>query len=258
MAFSNNDWEFLLIGSPNDLCSLSNSRSGHYFHIYNLPDDLLDCDVDDYRMKSIYCNNETDLEIVWQIGYELISLFNGAARLRDVNFRKLEIDRLWNKEQDVEYRPNQNLIGMLGKPDLPRHQIAEQMCRTNNDDRLVFLNLATEHEDVYLLLKLFDLEPSWINNYKIMETVESLAIREELDLQICKSTRKSFTNVANNFSISGFDSRHGFKEVVKINKTAVLTLNEANIFIRDIATSYFIKKYNMLSWQGANETGASA
>lgn len=258
MAYSNNDWEFLLNGSPNDLWSLSKSQSSHYFHIYDVPDHLLDCDVNDYRMKTIYCNNETDLETVWQIGYELISLFNGAARFMNVNFRKLEIDRLWNKEQDAEYRPNQNLIGMLGKPDLPHHQIAEEMCRTNNDDRLAFLNLATENEDVYLLLKLFDLEPSWINNYKIMETVESLAKREDLDLDICKSTRKSFTNVANNFSISGFDSRHGFKQVVKENKTPVLTLDDANIFIRDVAKSYVIKKYNKSSQQDASEAGASA
>lgn len=247
MVYRNNDWEFLLRGNPNDLWSLSKSHSSHYFHIYDVPNHLLGCDVNDYRMKTIYCNNETDLELVWQVGYELISLFNGAARFIDVNFRKLEIERLWYKEQDVSYRANKNLIGMLGKPNLSRHRIEEEMGRARGDDRLTFLNLATENEDFYLLLKLFDLEPSWIDNYKILETVESLAKREELDLDICKSTRKSFTNVANNFSISGFDSRHGFKQVVKENKTPVMNLEDANSFIRDVAKSYVIKKYNKSS-----------
>jgi hypothetical protein len=39
--------------------------------------------------------------------------------------------------------------------------------------------------------------------------------------------RKSFTNVANNFSLSGIDSRHGFRNEVKENKTEKMTLEQA-------------------------------
>jgi hypothetical protein len=87
------------------------------------------------------------------------------------------------------------------------------------------------------------METSWMTYYKIMETVETFAQNKCIELGATKSTRKRFTNTANNFSLSGFDSRHGFKEAVKQNKTDSMTIDEAYSFVSEMAKEYLKKAY---------------
>ena len=256
LSFKDNEWEFLLKGNPQFLRGLSETRGSHYFHLYEVLNHHLDCSVDDYRMKSVYCNSETDLNLVWQVGYELISLFNGAASLFDVNHWKIEIEKLWNEEREVDWVGKIDAAGLLGKPDLNRMQIQKEHESSQlEDDRFGFVNLATENEDIYFILKYFGMEPSWSTYYKLLETMESYATEAKIDLQIVPAERKSFTNVANNFSLSGLNSRHGFKQVVKTNKTQQMTLETAHQFIRKIARTYIKSKYNKSSKRDA-VTGA--
>ena len=94
-----------------------------------------------------------------------------------------------------------------------------------------------------MILKYLDLDRSWANYYKLMETVDSHAALKKLQLTDVPADRKAFTNTANNFSLAGFDSRHGFKQIVKANKTPAMKLEEAHAYITGLCKRYLQAAY---------------
>lgn len=234
-----NDWEFLLRGNSMDLRELSTKLGSGYFHVYEEPSPTLDCSVDDYRMTSLYCNDQEDARIAWQYGYELVSLYNGAKAMVHVDHRKIEIEKIWLGGREVKWHERDPVRALLGKPRLTRSQVAqEHMVASSGGRSLLLLNLATEHQDIYIILKYFDMPAGWENYYKILESVESFAKLHGIDVQLNKKSRANFTNVANNYSLAGFSARHGFEVVLKENKTGQMTYEESHNFIRQIARTY--------------------
>lgn len=78
-----------------------------------------------------------------------------------------------------------------------------------------------------------------MNYYKILESIEEFAKKYSLNIHSkTEAKRKSFTNTANNYSLSGLNSRHGFKDFIKENKTPAMTLTDAHNFISTIAKEY--------------------
>lgn len=84
---------------------------------------------------------------------------------------------------------------------------------------------------------------SWTTYYKLMEAVETFAKDRGVELEIVKNERKAFTNTSNNFSRSGFDSRHGFKEVTKKNNTSAMSLEDGYSFVTKMTKTYIKKVY---------------
>lgn len=234
-----NRWEFLIEGGSypllDSMCSFSNSA---YFQVYEKLDFMNDCSVQDYRFTSIYCNDEDDSDTVWQIGYELVSLFNGANRLFDKNFLKIRIDQLWLNGNRQKFCENYRLCGLLGKPYDPDRVVFAELQRSQPNTALKLLIRATESEGFYSLLKYFDMEQDWATYYKILESVEEWSKKKGQKLCVNSSERKRFTNAANNYSLTGIHSRHGFKEQIKKNKTAPMDLDDAHDFIRNVAEKY--------------------
>jgi hypothetical protein len=232
-------WEFLLEGGSysllSSMCSFSDSA---YFQVYEELDFMNDCSVQDYRFTSIYCNDEDDSDTVWQIGYELVSLFNGAHRLFREDFREVWIEQLWLNGNRQNFCKNYGISGLLGRPDDSDKLVATELKKVQPNSALGLLVKATEHEDVYLLLKYFDMEQNWVTYYKILETVEEWSKKKGQRLCVDSDERKRFTNVANNYSLSGIHSRHGFKANLKKNKTSAMSLDEAHTFIRNLAKQY--------------------
>lgn len=105
------------------------------------------------------------------------------------------------------------------------------------------LLLATENEDVYMVLKYLHLGRGWADYYKLMETIDSNAAIKGLTLPDDDKLRKSFTKTANNFSLAKFDSRHGFKKVLKQNKTPALNIEEGHRFVTSLARNYLLAAY---------------
>ncbi len=237
MNLIKNEWEFLLKGNPMGLRHICHESVNMYFYVYETLNHYLDCSVDDFRMTSSFCDGEEDLRLIWQIGYELISLFNGAAILDSVDFRKIEIEKLLNKEREVKWFPKEETIGLLNKSGFVNTTAIPR------DARLWLVDLATTNEDVYLILKYFEMDQGWQTYYKLMETLETFAKNESITLTATPEVRASFTNVANNYSLSGLSSRHGFKVQVKENKSEKMSLDEAHIFIRNMAKDYLKQKY---------------
>ncbi|MEE4461383.1 hypothetical protein V2S84_04435, partial [Azotobacter chroococcum] len=81
-------WEFMLNGDTQEFRQYARQQGTAYFNIYGGVDHWLDCPNDDFRMTTVYCDGETDETVAWQIGYELISLFNGASILFSRSYRK--------------------------------------------------------------------------------------------------------------------------------------------------------------------------
>jgi hypothetical protein len=237
-------WEFMLNGDTREFRQYAREQRTDYFNIYGGVNDWLDCENDDFRMTSVYCDGETDSTAVWQLGYELISIFNGASILFSKNYRKASISKLLNNNIEVSYVKKMGIYALLGKPSINSHKMIEGFHNYIIYNRqFTLLHLATENEDVYFILKYLDMNPDWSSYYKLMEAIETFAKKSCINLETNQSERKSFTNTANNFSLSGFDSRHGFKELAKRNNTESMTLDQAYTFVTTMAKIYLQKRY---------------
>ncbi|CAN7775897.1 hypothetical protein [Caballeronia sp. LjRoot31] len=240
------DWEFVVDGNPHELRDLSESLGTAYFRVHGGIDHYLDCRNDDFRMSTLYAQDETESHTVWQVGYELVGLFNGASALLTYNIRRMSIPSLLYKGSSagVKWEPMESSAALLGPPPFSQQRIDEEQ---EHGRRLSFkfslIHLATENQDVYFILKYLNMEASWVSYYKLLEAVEQFAAAKSIALGTDEKTRKAFTNTANNFSLSGFDSRHGFKQAIKQNKTASMTLEEAHAFVTSVVKTFLKKAY---------------
>jgi len=238
------DWEFMLDGNTQEFRQRASETGSDYFNIYGGVDDWLDCPNDDFRMTTLYCENETDPDVAWQVGYELISLFNGASILFRKEYRKASIYKLLHKGTPVSFAANRGTTGLLGKPPVSQDRIRREYENGSRSSiKFSLMHLATEHKDAYFILKYLDMEASWTTYYKLMEAIETFANEKNIELGTSKKTRRSFTNTANNFSLSGFDSRHGFKELAKQNNTESMSIEEGHAFVSSMAKEYLQKAY---------------
>jgi hypothetical protein len=243
-------WEFLLDGDTQEFRNLAPRRGTRLLNIYGGVDDWLDCPNDDFRMTTIYSEGESNPSVVWQVGNELISLFNGASVLFQRDYRKASIYKLLYNGREASSAPDEGSLdlvvptALLGPPECSPEQLSEEFSHAKLQGiRFQLIHLATENQDVYYILKYLDMEAGWSTYYKLLEAVEFFATKNSVDLGIVDSMRRSFANTANNFSLSGFDSRHGFKELVKENKTASMSIHEGYRFVANLAKRYLKTMY---------------
>lgn len=111
-------WEFYLDGDSRYFRGYSEGRKNLYFDIYGGIDHYHDCMNDDFRLSSVYFDDEDDPEVVWQIGYELASLYNGVSSILSENVRKLELADLLHHGVRVGKPQKRNVLALLGKPNI--------------------------------------------------------------------------------------------------------------------------------------------
>ena len=104
------------------------------------------------------------------------------------------------------------------------------------------ISLAASDTGIYYLLRLFSFDMTWGNIYKILETIETLAIRDGFDLKIVKSERDALTNAANNFSLTGLEACHGLKLAGKPNNSPRATRAQAFNTVRTASRRYLQSK----------------
>lgn len=110
------DWEFLLNGNLQELRGLSEGLGTGYLNIYGGIDHWHDCPNDDFRMTTMYAQDEADADAIWQMGYELLSIYNGASELFQMNAQKLSIHELLHKDVAVAYVAPRNVNALLNPP----------------------------------------------------------------------------------------------------------------------------------------------
>lgn len=234
-------------------------------HIYTEPDMIGDGHSDDRRFNTFHCNSVDDDRVAWMIGLELTSLLRGLVTIvwgehyqRDIYL----LNMIRNDGEYVEY-PNYKCGSDISIPldlyqcmgnDLNNNlEYSERIEYLRNAKMNIFnssLYLAQNNIGLYLILKYFSEPLTWMSLYKIMETLETLEKHHESDWKIPYSSqdRAKFTNPANNFSVLGIDSRHGFKkDSLKPNGGPKMELNEAKEMFTNAAKSYL--KYKMCELQ---------
>lgn len=242
------DWEFMIDGDPHLLRGLTEQRGTQYFSLGGGVDHYNDCKNDDFRMNTLYAQDETDPYVVWQVGQELVNLLNGAFAVYNMGVQKFSIHRLLHRERPIFGQQVQAYAGLLGKPQFPQARLDEELEHARKlYMEFTLLHLATENQDVYFILKYLSMGPGWVAYYALMESIEESAKAKSITLATNAATQKSFTNTANNFSLSGFDSRHGFKQVVKANKTPSMTLEDGHRFVTSMVKDYIEKAYGLKS-----------
>ncbi len=216
----------------------------HHFQGHDRIDYWNDCRNDHFSFNSIYFEGEQDEELVWQVAYELLSLFNGASELFERGYRKLSIHSISLRGLSLNYRDQLVAQGLLERPQISPARREEELQKAKKaSSRHTMLLLATENEDVYMILKYLDLGRGWADYYKLMETIDSYAAIKSLTVPDDDKLRTSFTNTANNFSLAKFDSRHGFKKVLKQNKTPAMNIEEGHRYVTGLARNYLLAAY---------------
>eukprot|EP01030_Chromulinospumella_sphaerica_P000029 gene29-34_t len=121
------DWEFMIDGDPHLLRGLTEQRGTQYFSLGGGVDHYNDCKNDDFRMNTLYAQDETDPYVVWQVGQELVNLLNGAFA-----------------------------------PQFPQARLDEELEHARKlYMEFTLLHLATENQDVYFILKYLSMGPGW-------------------------------------------------------------------------------------------------
>ncbi|WP_116894752.1 hypothetical protein [Pseudomonas savastanoi] len=244
--FKQEDWEVELTGNGQDLYGMAKcGGSPDYFRIWGGTDHVNDCPSNDFSFNSLYFNGQRDPEVIWQLAYELVSIFNGASELFTFRSRKQTIRGIYFHEKRVRTREQARVISLLGRPSMHQFKWDEHMSKAMQmSARLGLLILATENEDIYMMLKYLGLESSWSNYYKLLETMETHAELKGMTIPGTKADRGRFTNNANNFSLVGYDARHGLKPLSdRENTVAVMTLEEAHAFITGRCKGYLNTVY---------------
>lgn len=244
--FKQEDWEVELAGNGNDLYGMTRGGgSPDYFRIWGGTDHGNDCPSNDFSFNSLYFNGQRDPEVIWQLAYELVSIFNGASELFTFRSRKQSIRGIYFHGKPVRTREQARVISLLGRPSMHQFKWNEHMSNAMQmSARLGLLILATENEDIYMMLKYLGLESSWSNYYKLLETMETHAELKGMKIPGARADRGRFTNNANNFSLVGYDARHGLQPLSnRENTVAVMTLQEAHAFITGRCKGYLNTVY---------------
>ncbi|AVI82393.1 hypothetical protein YA0016_20815 [Pseudomonas syringae] len=233
------DWEVLLNGDPQEIRQLCTwGHSINYFRLWGGVDDWNDCPNDDFRFNSNLFEGQTQ-EGVWQITYELLSLFNGASTLLEREPYKLSIYKILLEGGELTRQEKRNIPGMLTKPAVSSQAWADDLRKAlGTSQKISLMMLAAEHEDIYLFLKFLDQDSSWITYYKILDTLETWERRKGLKAFRSKRKEKKFTCSANNFSLNGFDARHGFQEMMQQPAQVSMTIDEGHQFITGLVKDY--------------------
>ena len=239
--FKQEDWEVELAGNGQDLYGISRGGgSSDYFRIWGGVDHQNDCPTNDYSFNSLYFNDQRDPEVIWQLAYELVNIFNGASELFSFQARKQTVREIYFLGKRVSRRQQARVIALLERPRMSQHMWEKRLAQALlNSPRLGLQILATENEDIYMMLKYLGFEASWSKYYKLLETMETHAEMKGKKIPGTKAARGRFTNNANNFSLVGYDARHGLKALSdRENTETAMSLQEAHAFITDKCKSY--------------------
>ena len=233
-------------------------------HIYSEPSPF-DTYSYDHRFVTFHCNGIKDHDSAWVSGLELINLFRGLVTIfngAEDEQKHIKIEKMENKSMGNVNYPNYNLgYDVNINPKLYERLGGDVLMKLNFKQRQNYKEQALKHifngiyyiaqhsMGTYLLLKYFSESLSWSSLYKIMETLETLEKHYDKGWKVnySREDRKKFTNPANNYSLIGIDSRHGFKkDSLDHNNYPLMSLIEAKKLFIGCSKSYLEYKFNEL------------
>lgn len=218
--------------------------STDYFRIFGGIDEANDCPGQDFGFDSIYFENKSknDADEVHRIANELLDLFNGACRLTKKGYSNITINSIFFGKENLQISDELGDHFFLEIPENREYSYnndLEQAFDSSLEQGL--LVLAIGDEDVYDVLKHLREEASWVNFYKVLETLDrSLKSKNMSVFKKGTNERNRFDNAANNYSYTKYESRHAKKiPNGKVNKTYPMSTSEAHDFIYSVCKDYF-------------------
>ena len=247
---------------------LNSDNIGSYnlkdIHIYTEPDFVNDGHSEDHRFNTFHCNNIANDESAWMVGLELTSLLRGLVTIfygenyqRSIHLERMKKDG----EPSVDYPKYDfgndvsipaDIYQKMGGSLFSNLDFTERKEYRENAKTNVFnssLYLAQDNIGLYLIIKYFSQPLTWVNLYRIMETFETLEKHHDTNWTktYTNSDKTKFSNPANDFSVIGIDSRHGFKkDSLNPNNGPKMNLSEAKTMFIECAKSYLHFKLNEL------------
>ncbi len=239
------------------------------FRVWDEIDDMLDCSTSDYRASSWLIDPTDSPDMALMVSGEILSLLLGYLALCGHNniFQYVRANEI--KVFDGNFSTSHARFDEIEIPNYYLQDVwAERIKFKPHDPREInnlsnrgfdtLLYLASSNMDIYILLKLLSVRTSWFTLYQIYESLETFVnqvvdeyphlksvenngvVRKVLDY---KSQTEKLTKPANNFSIVGLNSRHGYVSSNRtINTANCFTLSEAQVFVLE-----HVRKY--ISWK---------
>ncbi|QDV50642.1 hypothetical protein [Gimesia fumaroli] len=232
----NNEWEFLLSDNTIHWNSMNGSSEDVYVYEEN---GHFDHSTGDFRLKSWLCNDVEDFQYVWQIGYELVGLLNGAFILYLPRMPRQKIEGLHENDERKEWYPD------LSFPYIVREEVKKKLHKIKeklpvpHSPALRLVQESLKNDDLYILVRLLGLDTSWVTLYQVYETIKHLSPETLKKSEVISSSENDkFRFTANNFSASGLDSRHGMQGDIPKEHKKYIPLTEATKIIRKICHDY--------------------
>ena len=235
-----------------DLVSISNS-----LHKLFIPEYIPKSKLSDFSFQPT--SENTFMVVVSGDGFEVTEPVDEGLSIKDFRRFPLMIKEFYHGYTQVELdRKNTqfSINNFCHNETELIEDIKSEILGSKKLDIFHFLLTSFIREDVYLILKLVDRIDSdsddWSQIYKIFETIENLESITSIETQIDTTLKRKFKNSANNFSITGIDSRHGYTSNPGGNQ--ILSYDEALAFILDISQKYL--KTLLVKIKSENEVNA--
>lgn len=235
-----------------DLVSISNS-----LHKLFIPEYIPKSKLSDFSFQPT--SENTFMAVVSGDGFEVTEPVDEGLSIKDFRRFPLMIKEFYHGYTQVELdRKNTqfSINNFCHNETELIEDIKSEILGSKKLDIFHFLLTSFIREDVYLILKLVDRIDSdsddWSQIYKIFETIENLESITSIETQIDTTLKRKFKNSANNFSITGIDSRHGYTSNPGGNQ--ILSYDEALAFILDISQKYL--KTLLVKIKSENEVNA--
>lgn len=241
-TYNQADWSVELKGDHMDLGNLSIAPGrSDYFRVWGGVDDWNDCPSDRYFFNTLYFEAARNEEVIWQLTHELVEIFNSTTEFFSLGAWKQSVHEIRYKDVPITFRPKAKVVKLIGRPASMSHRKWQQHMTDafQSCPRLALLVLATEKEDIRIMLKYFSEPGSWAIYYKVLETMETLARKNKgTSVPVKRAEKSRFTNNANNYEVVGIDARHGMMPQGKENPVEPMTLEEGHAFITGFCKSY--------------------
>lgn len=252
------DWEVVISGGNSQILRTISEQvpfcSKGYFRIWGGINDYLECYDDNFSFNSIFfLDDDCDEDIAWQYAHTLLALFNGYLSMRIPNYSNFKVSEIYRKDTPLSFQEKKYVMSLMGRPQKIYTPYRTPM--RPSDPLFLAIEQATTQTDIYILLLLFEQDLNFSNLYRILESVEEFAKQHQIkryahtikkEFEINSECRRAFTNTANNFSVSNFNSRHGFKKAARENNSPIMNLNEAYDFISKISQKYLNLRLHQL------------
>ncbi|CUJ49137.1 hypothetical protein [Achromobacter kerstersii] len=212
------------------------------FNVYGGIDDWHDTINEDFRFSTIYAESTKNANEAWQIGLELLSMFNGARRICGEQlwngFRRVELSSVLRDDVSVPRPSADGRGGRLPAPPLSVPELFRELESLQNDHPLKFLILGTDCNDAHAILTYADSAHDLTGLYKLMETSEYIANQRTIEIPAevnPPGVRNNFTYTANSHHASQLDSRHGLSNRPPARSMTPMSLEDAGEFVYGLA-----------------------